>query len=165
MANRMPEHPPTAAAYRNYLENYCIPQWGGLELTDIAAQPLVVEKWLDNLHRASKTRAHIKSVMRQVFEYAMADGKFPIQRNPLELARVKGASKSTQQKRTLTCEEWEQFIDHVNAEPQRTAVITCFSLGLRREEVWAVKWSDFDFINRTVMIQRTIIGGKVYDRV
>jgi integrase len=54
----------------------------------------------------------------------------------------------------------------VTAEPQRTAIITCMCLGVRREEVWALMWwSDFDFVNNTVMIQRSIVGGKVFPTV
>jgi len=75
------------------------------------------------------------------------------------------ASKRKKQKRVLTYEEWERFIGNVTAEPQRTAIITCLCLGVRREEVWALKWSDFNFVAGTVRIQRTIIGGKVYERV
>jgi integrase len=94
----------------------------------------------------------------------MADGLFPISRNPLELVKVKGANKPKKQKRILTYSEWERFIANVTGEPQRTAIITCMCLGVRREEVWALKWSDFDFAASTVMIQRTIIGGKVYEK-
>jgi len=75
------------------------------------------------------------------------------------------ASKRKKQKRVLTYEEWERFIGNVTAEPQRTAIINCLCLGVRREEVWALKWSDFNFVAGTVRIQRTIIGGKVYERV
>src|SRR6516165_11801354 len=147
------------------LEKYCIPMWGNAELMALAAVPLEIEKWLDGVDRAQKTKSHIKGVMRQVFEYAMADGLFPISRNPLELVKVKGASKRRKQKRILTYEEWERFIGNLTAEPQRTAIITCLCLGVRREEVWALKWSDFNFVAGTVRIQRTIIGGKVYERV
>ena len=45
-SKRWPHHPPTAAGYRNYLVNYCIPRWGSIELSKIAAKPLAVELWL-----------------------------------------------------------------------------------------------------------------------
>ena len=67
-------------------------------------------------------------------------------------------------KRVLTYAEWERFIANVTAEPQRTAIITCICLGIRREEIWALKWSDFDFVKGTVTIQRTIIESRVYER-
>ena len=124
----------------------------------------MIEKWLDGIDRSQKTKSHIKGVIRLVYEFAMADGLFEISRNPLELVKVKGATKRKKQKRVLTYEEWECFIANVTAEPQRTAIITCMCLGVRREEVWALKWSDFDFGAGTVMIQRTIIASKVYEK-
>ena len=93
MAKRMPEHPPTAAGYRNYLANYCIPRWGSVELSEIASKPLDVELWLATIDRAPKTKAHIRDIMRCVFDFAMADGIIPVERNPLELIKIKGASK------------------------------------------------------------------------
>jgi integrase len=163
-SKRMPQHPPTAGGYSNYLENYCIPRWGSLELSEITARPLAVELWLATIVRAPKTRAHIRDVMRRVFEFAMADGMIPVERNPLGLVKVKGASKRAKVKRVLTYAEWERFIANVAAEPQRTAIITCMCLGIRREEIWALKWSDIDFVKGTVTIQRTIIESRVYER-
>jgi integrase len=164
VAKRMPEHPPTAAGYRNYLKNYCLPRWGSVELSEIAAKPFAVEQWLATIDRAPKTKAHIRDIMRCVFDFAMADGIIPLERNPLELVKVKGASKRVKPKRVLTYAEWERFIANVTAEPQRTAIITCICLGIRREEIWALKWSDFDFVKGTVTIQRTIIESRVYER-
>ncbi len=163
-SKRMPQHPPTANGYRNYLENYSIPHWGSAELSEIAQKPLKVETWLASLDRAPKTKAHIRDVMRCVFDFAMANGTIPVERNPLELVKVKSASKRVKPKRVLTYAEWERFIVNVIAEPQRTAIITCVCLGIRREEIWGLKWSDFDFVKGTVTIQRTIIEGRVYER-
>jgi integrase len=162
--NRMPSHPPTAAGYLNYLENYCIPHWGSVELSEITAKPLTVELWLAAIDRAPKTKTHIRNIMSRVFDFAMADGMIPVERNPLALVKVKGASKRVKPKRVLTYAEWERFIANVAAEPQRTAIITCLCLGVRREEIWALKWSDFDFVKGTVTIQRTIIESRVYER-
>lgn len=41
----------------------------------------------------------------------------------------------------------------------------CRSLGLRREELWALKWSDFGFIKGTVKIQRTMVDKVIYATV
>ncbi len=162
--------------YRNWLEKYAIPQRGALGLDEV--KPMAVWRWLKSLAHtedtprwkkgdplAGKTKGHIKSAMRQVFEFAMLAEIFPIQRNPMELVEVKGASKRMTPKRILTYDEWSRFISFVTAEPQRTAIITCMCLGVRREEVWALMWSDFDFVNNTVMIQRSIVGGKVFPTV
>ena len=160
MAERMPKR---HGGYTNWLEKYAIPKWGGLPLDEIT--PAEVEMWLKNLDRAPKSRAHIRDAMRQVYEFAMLVSVYPIVRNPMELVRVKDASKRSKKKRVLTREEWTKFIAHVQGEPQRTAIITCLCLGLRREELWALKWSDFDFIKATVRIQRTMVDKVMYETV
>jgi integrase len=160
----MEERMPTRhGGYSNWLEKYAIPKWGGLSLDQI--NPGEVEVWLKSLARAPKSRAHIKAAMRLVYEFAMLVGIYPIVRNPMELVRVKDASKRRKKKRVLTHEEWARFIAQITSDPQRTAIITCLCLGLRREELWALKWSDFNFVKATVRIQRTMVDKVVYDTV
>ena len=53
-------------------------------------KPLAVHRWFLNLPLAQKTKAHIKNVMRQVFEYAMLCEMFEMQRNPMDLIRIEG---------------------------------------------------------------------------
>jgi integrase len=165
MAEKMPTRHTTAGGYRNYLR-YCIDRWGDVPLA--AIQPMEVWQWVNTLTHpktgkplAGKTKAHVRSAMRLVYEFAMLAGQYPLQRNPIDLVKVSGASKRTRKKRILTYGEWARFIANVVAEPQRTAIITAMCLGIRREEVWALKWGDFDFTANTVMIQRAIVGGKV----
>jgi integrase len=165
MAEKMPTRFTTSGGYRNYLQ-YCIRQWGDSEL--VAIEPMEVWQWVNNLVHpqtgkplAGKTKAHVRAAMRMVYEFAMLARLYPITRNPIDLVKVTGATKRTRQRKVLTYEQWGRFIANVVAEPQRTAIITAMCLGIRREEVWALKWSDFDFVTNTVMIQRAIVGGKV----
>jgi integrase len=50
-----------------------------------------------------------------------------------------------------------KFVD----EPYRTMVLVAQCLGLRISEVMALQWSDFDFANLTVRVQRGIVHGHV----
>lgn len=172
MAEKMPTHHTTAGGYRNYIERYCIAKWGDHELS--AIEPMEVWRWINSLEHpedsprwkkgqplAGKTKTHIRSGMRLVYEFAMLTKLFPIQRNPIDLVTIKGATKGAKKKRILTYEQWERFIAFVTAEPQRTAIITCMCLGIRREEVWGLMWSDFDWTRNEVLIQRAIVGGKI----
>lgn len=164
METDMPQHKVTADSYRNILENYCIPKWGDMELEEVANPPVKIKNWIESLDRAPKSKSHIKNVMRQVFQYAMREGTYPLSMtNPLTTFRIKDGSKRQKAPRTLSVEEFNAFIDHV-PEAYRPMIYTALILGLRREEVWALKWSDVDFINDTVSIERTIIGGIVYER-
>ncbi len=55
-------------------------------------------------------------------------------------------SKRTKKKRVLTYSGGAGSCLLITCEPRRTAIITCFCLGRGAEGLWALKWSDFDFI-------------------
>ena len=46
------------------------------------------------------------------------------------------------------------------AEPYRTQVWIAGCLGLRPSEIMPLQWGDFDFENRTLLIQRSIVHGR-----
>lgn len=158
-SDRFPQRLTTNKGYRNYLERYAISKFGELPLTEV--RPLMVDRWFKQLPVAPKTKAHIKSVIRQVFEYAMLAELFTTQRNPMDLVRIVGASGRDKDPRILTLEEWQRLIQYIVKEPMRTMVITAFALGIRRSELAGLKWSDFDWQKRTVLIQRGVIANRV----
>ena len=46
-------------------------------------------------------------------------------------------------------------------EPYRTMVMIAGSLGLRVSEIMGLQWSDFDFENKTALVQRGVVHGRV----
>jgi len=158
-SDRFPQRHTTNKSYRNYLERYAIQQFGSLAIGEV--KPLLVDRWLKQLTIAPKTRAHIKSVMRQVFEYAMLAELFDMRRNPMDFVRVVGATMRETDPRILTLDEWRRLIQYILREPMRTMVITAFSLGIRRSELAGLKWSDFDWNRQEVLIQRSVIANRV----
>jgi len=48
-------------------------------------------------------------------------------------------------------------------EPYRTMVLVAGCLGLRVSEIVALQWRDFDFSGRTLLIQRSVVHGRVGD--
>lgn len=159
MTERMPKRHTTGGGYRNNLEKYVIPQWGSLDLA--AVKPLAVDRWFLTLPLAPKTKSHIKSVMRQVFEYAQLCELIELQRNPIDLVRVEGGTLREHEPRILTHDEWHRLLQYLIKEPMRSMVIAAFCLGLRRSELAGLKWSDFDWNKQEVMIQRSVIANRV----
>src|SRR6516162_1671937 len=104
-SDRIPQRTTTNKGYRNYLERYAIPQFGGVPLPEV--KPKDVTRWFAGLPLAAKTKAHIKSVMRQVFEFAMLEELFERQRNPMDLVRVVGATSRGVEPQILTHEGWQ----------------------------------------------------------
>jgi integrase len=78
----------------------------------------------------------------------------------MSLVTVRGASKRLRQPRSLTAEEFQRFVAQLR-EPFRTEAVLCVSLGLRISECLALKWSDVDWLNGTLLVERGIVTGRV----
>ena len=82
---------------------------------------------------------------------------YDAQRNPMDLIRVKGSTKRGRKPIILSPDDFHRMLRYISAEPYRTMVIVALCLGVRRSELIALKWSDFDWLNNTVMIQRSMV--------
>src|SRR5579872_2444107 len=81
-------------------------------------------------------------------------------KNPIALVRVKEGSKRLKTPRVLTVSEYCALLPHLK-EPYRTMVIVAQCLGLRVSEIVALQWGDFDFQNLTLLVQRSIVHGRI----
>jgi integrase len=158
---RMPRRVDTKRTYENWLRNYIIPRWGNSVITDVEPRP--VELWLASLPLAPKSRAHIRGVLRMLWDYAAWSSDVPReQRNPMELVRIPGASKRVRMPRSLTVKEFQQFAQHL-AEPFRTMALLCCCLGLRISECLALRWADVDWLSGKLLVERGIVAQVVDD--
>jgi integrase len=160
-AERMPKRTDTKRSYEVWITNHVLPKWGDCSITDLEPRP--VELWLESLFLAPKSKAHIRGVLRNLWDFAAWSGDVLTEpRNPLELVRIKGASKRTRKPRSLTVEEFQKFAQHL-AEPFRTMALLCCCLGLRISECLALKWSDVDWLNGKLLVERGIVCQQVDD--
>jgi integrase len=157
---KMPTRIDTRRAYEVWLRNHILPRWGNDSLTNLQARP--VELWLESLPLAPKSKAHIRGVLSILWDFAVWRGDVAMQRNPMELVTIKGATKRKRQPRTLTTEEFQRFIQHLN-EPFRTVALLCCCLGLRISECLALKWADVDWLNSKIRVERGIVCQHVDD--
>jgi len=97
-----------------------------------------------------------------LWDFAVWHGDMPMQRNPIELVTVKGATKRRRQPRSLTVEEFQKFIGHLD-EPFRTIALLCCCLGLRISECLALKWCDVDWLRGLLRVERGIVCQQVDD--
>jgi integrase len=89
-------------------------------------------------------------------------GDVPTQRNPMELVTIKGATKRVKATRSLTVEEFQRLLEQLE-EPFRTMALVCACLGLRISECLALRWSDVDWLNGTLCVERGIVHQVVDD--
>jgi integrase len=64
--------------------------------------------------------------------------------------------------RVLTTEEFCRLAALI-VEPYRTQVWVAGFLGLRASEIMPLRWSDFDFAEDALLVQRSIVHGRVAD--
>ena len=133
-------------------------KWADFPLDKV--KPMVVEEWLRQLPLAPKSRANIRSLMYSIFKCAERWELIEMGKNPIALVRVKEGSKRLKTPRVLTVNEYCAPLPHLQ-EPYRTMVIVAQCLGLRVSEIVALKWGDFDFQNLTLLVQRSIVHGRI----
>lgn len=136
----MPERYSTSSSYKSNIKIHIRPRWAEVPL--VAIKTLAVEDWLKALPLAPKTKAHIRSLMHMIFQCARRWEM--IEKNPVDLVRVRGCSKRLRLPRVLTPEEFCS-IPSLLKEPYRTQVCIAGCLGLRASEIMPLQWSDLDF--------------------
>lgn len=157
---KMPQRHSTRLEYESWLKNYIIPRWGDCPLTDLQARP--VELWLQAQPIAPKSKVHIRGLVRTLWDYAMWRGDVPTERNPMELVRISGATKRGKKLRSLTVDEFQQFLAQLDGA-FRTMASVCISFGLRISEYLGLKWSDVDWLSSMLTVERGIVRQIVGD--
>jgi integrase len=157
---KMPRRYSTRRAYEVWLRHRILPRWRDCSITDLQARP--VELWLQSLELSPKSRVEIRGMIGRLWDFAMWRDDVPVQRNPMGLVTIKDASKRVKQPRSLTVGEFQKFIRQLQ-EPFRTMALMCICFGLRISECLALKWSDVDWLNGKVRVERGIVRQRVDD--
>ena len=158
LEEELPERFSTRESYLSVVNTHIRPKWADFPLDKI--KPMAVEDWLRNLPLAPKSRANARSIMHLIFKCAERWELIEIGKNPIALVRVKGCTKRLVTPRVLTAVEFSGLLPNLK-EPYRTMVIVAQCLGLRVSEIVALKWGDFDFQNLTLLVQRSIVHGRM----
>lgn len=148
----------TRVSYQSFIDGHIRPRWAETPIASM--KPMAVEDWLKHLNLAPKTRGHIRGLMSTIFRCAQRWQL--IESNPMELVRVKDASKRLERPSVLTAEEFHGLLAHVR-QPYRTMVLIAGCLGLRAGEIVGLQWGDFDFEKSTLLVQRSVVHGRVDD--
>ena len=148
------------------------PDWQGALVSEIAADPMAVEQWIKNLHTtprnkdekprplAPKSKAHTKAVFHRLFECAMRWRYLTIQRNPMSLIEIPGASKRTRKIVLVPTAKYRKLLSKL-PHHCRVMVTLAMCLGLRVSEILGLRWEDVDLENGKLQIRRSVVNGHV----
>jgi len=158
LREQVPQRHVTASKYRSWITHHIQPQWGDYPIAKV--KPVLVEEWISKLDLAPKSNGHVRSIMHILFQWAMKWELMDLQINPMKLVHVKGSSKRLREPVTLTRKQFHHVLRFV-VEPFRTMCVVAMCLGLRASELVGLQWTDFDWKNRSVTIQRGVVIGRV----
>jgi integrase len=130
---KMPRRKDTRRSYEVWIRCHILPKWGKAPLSDVQARP--VQLWLESLTLASKSKSHIRGMLRNLWDFAMYCDPKLAQLNPMELVTVKGATKRVKKPRSLTVAEWYKFRQCL-PEPFRTIAVLCVCLVSESVKLW-----------------------------
>lgn len=112
---------------------------------------------------------HVKTVMNVSFRFALS--KKVISSNPVNGVRLPRTEKTKNKKgyrvrsidtqKTLTLEQILVLIEKSKDTPIHMQVLFNVLMGLRRSEINGLKYSDVDYINRTLKVERQL--GRVHN--
>jgi integrase len=141
-------------AYLYIFKNYILPKWGTLPLRAVKA--VAVEDWLKPLPLANGSKAKIREVFGAAFRHAMRYELYPT--NPI--ANVRQVRKRAMEPEILEPAEIAIILRELDGiEPVRTAFLIAAVMGMRRGEIFGLKWSDVDFERAILHVRRSYVDG------
>ncbi len=151
----------TVVSYTDFLDSHIVPKWGGCALS--AIKSIEVERWLEGIKRkdgkptSPATKAKIRNVMSALFAHAIRYGW--ASQNPI--TEVRTSAKRLRDPEFLTPEELQTLLKNL-PQRERTMVLLDAATGIRRGELFELRWQDVDFdagiANITRSIYRNVVG-------
>jgi integrase len=142
--------------YLYILNSYILPRWGKFLLSEVKA--VEVEEWLRSIEKANGTKAKIREVFGAAFRHGIRHELFST--NPI--AHVRQVRKRTAEPSILEPSEIVSILHELeDVEPVRTAFLIAAVMGMRRGEIFGLKWADVDFGRAILHVRRSYVDGVV----
>ena len=158
----------TYYSYCGIVKNHIVPVLGKKKMTDVNRGDI---QQLFNT-KASYSRSvaeQVKTIMNVSFDYAVT--KKVISNSPVKGVNLPKAERSQRRagfrtrnidtSKTLTLEQIQLLIEKSKDTPIHMQVLFNVLMGLRRSEINGLKYSDVDYINRTLKVERQL--GRVHN--
>lgn len=165
----IPERQSTAGPLRSMLNSRILPEWENVRVIDMAKDPMAVEQWIKGLQAkakkkgekpsdlAPKSKLHTRAVMHRLFEYAMRWRYLDCQRNPMSLIELRGTSRRVRVIYRVTPQQYYTILSQL-APHVRLMAILAMNTGMRISEILGLRWTDIDFGQATLTIERSVVG-------
>jgi len=150
----------TYDTYRSIVKNHIIPYWGKRKMTDINRGD-VVKLYKEKTEYSPSVARLLKTVMNVSMKYAV-DKKVRSDNLaygidlPKKVAKKPYHTRNIDTQKTLNMEQILILLEASRYTPIHMQVLFNVLMGLRRREINGVKYSDVDYINRTLRVERQL---------
>jgi integrase len=144
----------TLENYRGNLNLYILPKWGAMRLS--AVRTVAVEAWLHSLPLAPGTRSKIRNQMSAIFTHGIRHEFISL--NPI--SKVRCSAARLREPDVLTPDEFRALLCRLPLREQ-AMVALAGSTGLRRSEMFALRWSDVCLQTMQVFVTKGIVRNHV----
>lgn len=164
------ERETTAASYRSIFTRI-EEQWGKERIDSLAGKTAEIKDWLDRLEtvrgdvrRVSPLyRGQVRNLLHSLFEKAMLWNHTSLERNPMDVVRLKGTTQRQKAILALTPDQYQRLLE----DPElpllvKTVIAVLGGTGLRISECLGLRWDDIDLDAGKVFIRRSVVGGRKY---
>ncbi|MGA2674175.1 MAG: tyrosine-type recombinase/integrase [Terracidiphilus sp.] len=148
----------TQTTNKSLIDLHIRPKWQDVRLSDVTA--IAVKQWMEKLPFGAASKVRARNMVSKLIDLAMLWEYIPVNRNPMELIRVKGSTKRQKQITIITPAQFKALVDAL-PEPYNLMVLVAGCLGLRVSETLGLKWADFDFKEGTLSIGQVFTHGEV----
>lgn len=152
----------TYANYSDIIYNHLIPDLGKNYLQDInhnLLQQYILDKLKsgrigENSSLSEKTAKDIMMVLKNSLKYAMNQGVMSV----INLDFTYPKNHKKQKLYILSKREQKKITDYIleNLNPKNLGILISLYSGMRIGEICALKWSDFDFKNNIIHVNKTL---------
>lgn len=140
----------TVDAHEAYITLHILPKWKNHRISEV--KTVAVEQWLDGLPYAPATKTKLRNIMSAVFSHGIRHEWMTF--NPI--SKVRTSAKRLREPDVLTPAEFKSLLPELPLR-ERAIVMLAGSTGLRRSELFALRWSEVNFFTKEVAVTRSCV--------
>ncbi len=146
--------------YKNIVYNHIIPKLGSIKM--ITLNRSHIQKLYNDVFNFSQSAARLcKTVMNVALSYALEHNIISYDpakeiNLPKNAKKTKYRIREIDSKKTLNEEQIKLLLEKAKDTPIYMQILFAALMGLRRGEINGLKYSDIDYIHRTIKIQRQL---------
>jgi len=143
----------TVEAHRIYIDRFVTPKWGGCKISEV--KTVAVERWLESLPLAPGSKTKIRNIMSAIYSHGIRNELITF--NPI--SKVRCSAKRLREPDVITPDEFQALLGELQPR-ERAMVMLAGSTGLRRSELFALRWSDVNLLTLEIAVTRSCVRNR-----